>query len=104
MEWIRAQLPRCDFASDTAYTKCLTMFHDTAITCGNLPALTNGVITYATDTTALFDIQTTATYSCNFGFRLSGGNAVRICVGSMGGPGVWNGTAPVCEGQFSELT
>ncbi|XP_064387965.1 uncharacterized protein LOC135336171 isoform X3 [Halichondria panicea] len=68
------------------------------ITCSSLLVLANGIITYTTDTTAPFDDQTTATYSCNFGFRLSTvGNNVRTCVGTNAGPGEWTGAAPFCE-------
>ena len=46
---------------------------------------------------APFDYLTTATYSCNTGFGLSGGDTIRTCVGSSSGPGEWDGTAPTCE-------
>ncbi len=72
-------------------------FH-AAITCSILTDPSNGVITYTTDTTAPFDYQTTATYSCDAGFRLSIGYTARSCVGSTNGPGIWSGTAPTCEG------
>ena len=69
------------------------------ITCSRLTDPSNGVITYTTDTTAPFDYQTTATYSCDNGFRLSAvGNTIRNCVGSNAGPGEWSGAAPICEG------
>ena len=51
-----------------------------------------------TDTMAPFDYQTTATYTCDVGFGLLGGDLLRICVGSSSGPGEWSGTAPTCEG------
>ena len=57
------------------------------------------MITYATDTTDPFDYQTTATYSCDFGFRLSGGDTVRSCVALE----EWNGTAPICEGAKATI-
>ncbi len=56
------------------------------------------MITYTTDTMAPFDYQTTATYTCDVGFGLLGGDLLRICVGSSSGPGEWSGTAPTCEG------
>ena len=44
--------------------------------------------------TAEFDFRTTATYGCNTGFGLSGGDTVSTC----GGPtGQWSGIAPSCE-------
>ncbi len=75
------------------YVYCLAV-----ITCSSLPVLANGIITYTIDTTAPFDDQTTANYSCNFGFRLSTvGDNVRTCVQSNTGPGEWTGAAPFCE-------
>ena len=75
------------------YSDCFT-----AVKCSSLVAPTNGMITYATDTTAPFDYQTTATYSCISGFGLSGGDRVRTCVSSSAGPGEWSGIEPTCEG------
>ncbi len=61
----------------------------------------NGLVTYATDTTSPFDYQTTATYSCDTGYGMSGGDTVRTCVSSTAGPGEWSGTVPTCEGVYS---
>lgn len=57
----------------------------------------NGMITYAIDVTPDFDPGTTATYSCDEGFGLSGGDTVRTCQGQP--IGAWSGTAPTCEGM-----
>ena len=51
---------------------------------------------YATDTTAPFNYQTTATYSCNAGYEMSVGDTVRTCSGSLEGDGYWTGTALIC--------
>ncbi len=78
---------------------CVNWYFHAAITCSRLTDPSNGVITYTTDTTAPFNYQTTATYSCDNGFRLSAvGNTIRNCVGSTAGPGEWSGAAPFCEG------
>ncbi|XP_064384964.1 uncharacterized protein LOC135333878 isoform X2 [Halichondria panicea] len=69
----------------------------TAITCSTLAPPMNGMIIYATDTTAPFDYQTTATYSCDAGYGLSVGDTVRTCSGSLEGDGYWTGTAPICR-------
>ena len=64
------------------------------------------MITYASDTTAPFDYQTTATYSCDSGLGLTSGDVVRSCVfsrtSSIGGD--WSGTAPTCEGMIVHAT
>ena len=78
----------------------MLLFFFLEIVCNSLLALANGMITYATDTNAPFDYQTTASYSCSSGYGLSGGDRVRTCVGSSAEPGEWSGTAPTCEGQF----
>ena len=70
--------------------------------CRSLTVPTNGVITYTADTTSPFDYQTTASYSCDAGFGLSGGNRVRTCVSSSSGPGEWSGIAPTCEGWHTK--
>ena len=59
----------------------------TAIECPPLLAISNGVITYATDTTANYDLGTVATYSCDAGYFLDlslGGSETRTCVDDNG--------------------
>ena len=73
------------------------------IVCSDLPLLINGVIVFSTDTTAPFDYLTTATYNCDIGYGLSGGDTVRNCVGSNQGGEKWNGTAPVCQGKLYKI-
>ena len=62
--------------------------------CPLLDALVNGQIMYDPDMTAPFDFGTTATYSCDSGYGLSGGTSVRTCE-SEG----WSGSAPTCQGE-----
>ena len=41
-----------------------------------------------------------ATYSCDEGYGLTGGDAVIMCAGDGSDPfGSWNGAAPTCEGE-----
>lgn len=69
-----------------------------AILCPTLVPPVNGMINYDMDMTTPFDYQTMATYSCNAGYTLSGGNSVRTCGSSpTDGSGQWSGTAPTCE-------
>ena len=72
-----------------------------AIKCLALAHPDNGRITYATDRTPNFDYETNATYSCDFSFGLSGGDAIRTCGGDGSSPsGQWSGNAPTCEGDI----
>lgn len=75
-----------------------------AVRCTNLAAPSNGQINYQNDTSAPFDYQTTATYSCNSGYGLSPGDRVRTCIRSAAGPGEWSGTAPTCLGNKTVLS
>ena len=62
----------------------------------SLGRINNGQISYDTFD---FDYGTTATYSCDTGFGLSGGDKERVCGGNGSSPnGVWNGVTPHCEG------
>ncbi len=58
---------------------------------------TNGIITFTGETSGF---MTMATYSCNPGYGLSGGDSVRTCTSSSVGAGEWTGTSPTCEGMF----
>ncbi len=73
----------------------------TAIECPPLNPITNGVITYATDTTPNYDHGTEATYDCDAGFVLNislGGSAFRTCVHDNGldAIGEFDRQAPTC--------
>ncbi len=68
--------------------------------CDNLSAPLNGTVSFQADTTATFDFRTTATYACDEGFALSGGDPERTCEeGLTEGMGAWNGSAPNCSGK-----
>ncbi len=73
-----------------------------AITCENLPAPDNGQISFSINSTSRYDFDTVATYSCEPGFGLSGGDMSRTCggVGSIT-QGTWNGAAITCERKFT---
>ncbi len=82
----------------------------TAIQCSPLPAITNGFITYAPDTTPNYDLGTVATYACDDGFVLDltlGGSMTRTCVDDLDNDaeGVFNRQSPRCIRKwFSLLT
>ncbi len=67
----------------------------TVVVCPDLIEPTNGVITFSGATSGF---MTTATYSCDSGYGLSGEDTARTCTSNMG-PGEWTGTAPTCEGE-----
>ncbi len=70
-----------------------------AATCSdNLPAPTNGGITYAGGSTDNRPVGATAVYSC-FGPYTLVGVSVRTC----GSDGVWSGSAPVCLRKWNGL-
>ena len=65
-----------------------------------LTSINSGQISY--DSSELV-FGTTATYSCDTGFGLSGGDRERVCGGNgSSSNGVWNGVAPNCEGNYQE--
>ena len=69
--------------------------------CPDFPDPANGRVTFSSDDVALFTLGTMATYSCDQGYGLSGGNAVRMCNANTvitDSEGVWDGSAPTCEG------
>ena len=68
--------------------------------CPSLVEPTNGIITFSGESSGF---MTTATYSCDPGFGLSGGDSVRTCTGSTENPGEWTGTAPTCEGKTEKV-
>ncbi len=67
--------------------------------CPDLPEFSNGVITFSIEQISLVEFVRAATYSCEPGFELVGGNVTRLCVGDESSPiAMWTGTAPTCEG------
>ena len=80
----------------------------TAIECEPLPAIANGVITYAPDSISNYSLGTTATYSCNVGLSLdlSAGSETRTCVddGDNDAEGVFDGQAPTCARKSTYVT
>ncbi len=69
----------------------------TAIFCSSLPAPTNGSVVLSSDATSSFSYLTNATYSCEVGLGLTGGDPVRVCGGNF--TAEWAGAAPACEGE-----
>lgn len=66
--------------------------------CPALTPPTNGLIDYSPDTSANYDFETTATFSCNPGFGLVGGDEIRTCSGDGSSVvGTWTGTQATCE-------
>ena len=65
-----------------------------AITCLDLPQLSNGVVAYDNDKANGRPVGTLVTYSCNPGYTLNG-DTIRICRSD----GTWSGSEPTCEGK-----
>ena len=75
-----------------------TVYIATALTCSGLSVPQNGRIFFTPDTTSPYDYNSVATYACNPGFGLTGGDPTRTCGGDDSSTsGVWSGTAPVCN-------
>lgn len=73
--------------------ECLSI--SAAIVCPTLSTPFNGQISFSS---LLNTANVTATYSCDIGFGLSGGDEVLTCGGDGSSPnGEWNGTPPVCD-------
>ena len=68
--------------------------------CPTLLSPANGFITFTEGSSSSLQFMTNATYGCNTGYGLSGGDRVRTCVGSVVGPGEWSGTEPTCIGMY----
>ena len=71
-----------------------------AIVCLNLSNVENGVIIYSSST-APWPHGTNATYQCDEGFGLDGGDDIRTCGGDSNNYiGYWTGTALNCLGML----
>ncbi|XP_064386974.1 sushi, von Willebrand factor type A, EGF and pentraxin domain-containing protein 1-like [Halichondria panicea] len=66
--------------------------------CSDLPSLINGIISYTAGSINTRPVGSTATHSCNNGYRLVG-EAMRTC----GSGGSWGGSAPVCQQTCFDL-
>lgn len=70
------------------------IFPSYSVDCGDLTVPSNGAISYTSGTF----LGSTATYSCDLGYDLSGGDAVRICESD----GEWSGNEPSgCQGKHA---
>lgn len=69
------------------------------ILCPPLEVPENGSISYDPDAEPDFEFGTSAVYSCDEGFGLSGGDKVRVCGPDGDGDniGKWSGDPSVCE-------
>ena len=87
----------CGTAIHLNYNLRLLPTSNAVISCSALSAVENGDITYSSDLT--YEYGTIATYQCDSGYELTGGDTVRTCTGDGSNPvGQWNGNAPFCSG------
>ncbi len=70
-------------------------FHTELVICSDLN-LTNGDIVYKAGSPDNRPLSSSATYSCNPGYTLTGGSTKVVCVSG----GRWNGSPPTCQGEF----
>ena len=77
----------------------------TTVIVGRCPDIANpehGRVTFDHDSLAPFIPGTNATYNCDLGYGLEGGDEVRTCeMNGFNPDGVWSGVAPTCVGEFS---
>ncbi|HJL00732.1 MAG TPA: EGF domain-containing protein [Polyangiaceae bacterium LLY-WYZ-15_(1-7)] len=59
----------------------------TPVDCGSLPSPTNGSVSFSSTT-----FGSIASYSCDSGFMMTGGDVARTCQAE----GTWSGNAPMC--------
>ena len=71
-----------------------SLFFMTVVDCGTLTNPTNGQVSHTGRTT----FGQTATYSCDTGYILVGGNT-RMCQAT----GVWSGSSPTCQSMLYQL-
>ncbi len=73
-----------------------------ALTCVDLPTPVNGAITFSS--LAPYEFGATASYSCNTGYGLGGGDVTRSCGGDGSSTnGGWSGTPPTCNSKIVNL-
>ena len=71
------------------------------VVCSDIPDPENGDIMFAEGTTSPFEVGTIATYICNLGYSLMGGDSARTCEGDGTQEyGMWSGLAPECVGEY----
>ena len=74
----------------TVHTALHDSFLSVAVDCGGLPSPANGQVA-----TSITTLGSTATYSCNNGYTLSG-SAMRNCLTDA----TWSGTEPTCSRKY----
>ncbi len=74
------------------------------ITCPALTNPSNGSVSYGgslSNSDSSYSFNVTATYNCNTGFSLVGGNNTRTCTGNGSSTtGAFNGVSPICEREL----
>ncbi len=72
--------------------------------CPHIPDPRYGQIYFTEDNVAPFEENTKATYSCDLGYGLVGGDSLRTCeMNESNVNGVWSGEAPSCGGNSRYL-
>ncbi len=69
--------------------------------CASLSPPTNGRVAYFTDSAPPYDYDTVATYTCDIGFGIAGGDVNSVCTDENNeAVGRWTRIPPTCERKF----
>ena len=77
-------------------SSCTVYLFTISGTCSDLPPLMNGGITYEAGLVDSRPVDTFATYTCDNGYTLTGGN-FRVCQND----GTWSGSTPTCQRKWT---
>ncbi len=77
------------------FSSWMYTYSHTEITCSDL-VLPTLMVSYNGGSPGNRPVDTGATYSCNNGYTLIGGDITRVCVNG----GSWSGSTPTCQGEL----
>ncbi len=90
---------KCSYVKDLTPYTCTEDIDPPPTTCSDLSSLTNGMIMYSAGSPGNRPFLASATYTCNTGYTLTGGETTRVCASG----GIWSGSPSTCQGEFHSL-